>query len=59
MSTQQQALQLAKETLSELFKETKTSAILRRCLAISNLVGDTEAQKWIKTESSWIPQRHD
>jgi hypothetical protein len=51
MSNQQEALNLAVETLSEIFKDsTKTSTILRRCLTISTLLGKEKEQEWIKTE---------
>jgi hypothetical protein len=50
-TNQQQALKLAKETLTELFKETSdTASIMRRCLTISTLLGDEQEAKWIKGE---------
>lgn len=51
MSNQQEALSLALETLSEIFKDTSsTASILRRCLTISSLLNDEQEHKWIKEE---------
>jgi hypothetical protein len=51
LSTQQQALKLAIETLSEIFKDTSsTASILRRCLTISGLLNEEKESQWIKDE---------
>jgi len=57
MSLQQQSVHIATETLSELYSDkSSTASILRRCLTISILLGDIEAQKWIKTELEGYPK---
>ena len=59
MSNRQQALNLALETLSEIFKDSATtSSILRRCLTISVLLGKEEEQEWIKTELEGYKERN-
>lgn len=47
----QPALDLALETLSEIFKESSSlSSILRRCYTISSMLGKEKEQQWIETE---------
>jgi len=47
----QPALDLALETLSEIFKESSSlSSILRRCYTVNSMLGKEKEQKWIEEE---------
>ena len=51
MANKEQTLSLARETLSEIFKDSSSvSSILRRCDTVSAMLEIEKEQKWIKQE---------